>query len=88
MVGTLRPARTDAGNHDYRVAFADVPRLRDAGVTDFRVPVPKTTDTKETAELLGLIVDEFRIGERVNTSAGEPVRGGGDVGGRADGRPP
>ena len=60
MVGTLRPARTDAGGHDYRVAFADVPRLRDAGVTDFRVPVPKTADMTQTAELLGLIAQEFR----------------------------
>ncbi len=61
VVGTLRPARTDAGGPDYRAAFADVPRLRDAGVTDFRVHVPNATDPRETAELLGSIADGFRV---------------------------
>ncbi len=60
VVGTLRPARTDGGGLDYRGAFAAVPRLRDAGVTDFRVPVVSAADPLQTAELLGSIVDEFR----------------------------
>ena len=79
VVGTLRPARTDAGGPDYRAAFADVPRLRDAGVTDFRVHVPNATDPRETAELLG--IDRRRVpgGERVSAAAGEPVRGDGDI---------
>jgi probable F420-dependent oxidoreductase len=60
VVGTLRPARTAAGSPDYRTAFADVPRQRDAGVTDFRVPVVGAHHPKERAELLESIVGEFR----------------------------
>jgi probable F420-dependent oxidoreductase len=60
VVGALRPARTEGGGLDYRAAFADVPRLRDAGVTDFRVPVVGAADPMERAELFGSIVDEFR----------------------------
>lgn len=60
VVGTLRPARNDRGGPDYRGAFADVPRLREAGVTDFRVPVVSTGDAGALAELLAAVVDEFR----------------------------
>jgi probable F420-dependent oxidoreductase len=60
VVGTLRPARTDGHGLDYRRAFAEVSRLRDAGVTDFRVPVVGPAEQAGMAELLGTIVDEFR----------------------------
>jgi probable F420-dependent oxidoreductase len=61
VVGALRPSRTEGGGLDYGGAFADAPRLRDAGVTDFRVPiVVGATDPAERAELFGSIVDEFR----------------------------
>ncbi len=60
VVGTLRPPRTNDGRLDYRKAFADVPRLCDAGVTDFRVPVFSAPQPTETGALLESIADDFR----------------------------
>jgi probable F420-dependent oxidoreductase len=60
VVGTLRPRRSEGGGFDYREMFADLPRLHEAGVTDFRVPVISAVDSTERADLLATIVDEFR----------------------------
>jgi probable F420-dependent oxidoreductase len=60
VVGTLRPAFTDDGALDVVRTMEPVPRLRHAGVTDFRVSVGIPEGQDAATDFLGALVTRFR----------------------------
>jgi probable F420-dependent oxidoreductase len=60
VVGALRPVRGPDGHLDIEKTMTDVPRLRAAGVTDFRIPVAPRGEKVELEDRMRAIVSEFR----------------------------
>jgi probable F420-dependent oxidoreductase len=60
VAGTLKSERHDDGVLDLRRTMASVPRLRDAGVTDFRLGLLPSDKTGDLSDLLGEAVAAFR----------------------------
>jgi probable F420-dependent oxidoreductase len=59
VVGTVRPVRDD-GVLDLAKTMASVPRLRDAGVTDFRIALVVPDARQDATEYLSEVVAAFR----------------------------
>jgi probable F420-dependent oxidoreductase len=60
VVGALRSARRPHGELDIEKTMVDVPRLRTAGVTDFRVTISASGDGEPLKDRMGEIVSSFR----------------------------
>ena len=60
VVGALRPARGSDGQFDLDKTMSDVPRLRAAGVTDFRLSVHPVRDGQPLDDQMRAIVSRFR----------------------------
>jgi probable F420-dependent oxidoreductase len=60
VVGTLRLVRNSDGRLDIEKTMSEVPRLRAAGVTDFRINVPPTRQKEQLEDRLRAIVSAFR----------------------------
>jgi probable F420-dependent oxidoreductase len=60
VVGTLRPVRGDDGDLDLSQTMSAVPRLHQAGVTDFRLALAVPEGLAAATEYLGQVVSAFR----------------------------
>ncbi len=60
VVGSLRAAYSTDGSIDLAQTMAAVPRLRDAGVTDFRIILKPPQGEGPITDFLGRVVDRFR----------------------------
>jgi probable F420-dependent oxidoreductase len=60
VVGTLTPVRQDDNRLDLPGTMAAVPRLREAGVTDFRIALAGPSEPAALTEYLGEVVAAFR----------------------------
>ena len=60
VVGALRQPKDSKGNLDVEKTMSDVPRLRAAGVTDFRIYLAPTADREQLEDRMRAVVSGFQ----------------------------